>query len=140
MSNLKDHNGRTIWFKGEAGPMAPKHQKSRTPKRRKPTGTVKKEDISEEEPVTQEKKNTKSQLAKRRRSKSGVTEDEDNCPPKKKHKGRGPPTKKYRGGGPPTKKHKGGGPQKRQEEILSLGTPLRRSDRVKAMKRGSRST
>lgn len=56
--------------------MYPLDQKSRAPKRRKPTGTVKKEDISEEEPVTQKKKNAKSQLAKRRRSKSGVTEDE----------------------------------------------------------------
>ena len=36
---------------------------------------VKKEDISEEEPVTQEK-DTKSQLSKRKRSRSGVTEDE----------------------------------------------------------------
>ena len=36
---------------------------------------VKKEDISEEEPVTQEK-DTKSQLLKRKRSRSGVTEDE----------------------------------------------------------------
>lgn len=51
-------------------------QKSRAPKRRKPSGTVKEEDISEEEAVTQEKKNTKRQLAKRRRPKSGVTEDE----------------------------------------------------------------
>merc|ERR1739838_208399 len=23
MSNIKDHNGRTMWFQGEAGPMAP---------------------------------------------------------------------------------------------------------------------
>ena len=54
----------------------PLDQKSRAPKRRKPTGMVKEEDISEEEPVTQEIMNTKRQLAKRRKSKSGVTEDE----------------------------------------------------------------
>ncbi|NXT75694.1 NEIL1 Endonuclease, partial [Zapornia atra] len=29
MSSLRDHNGRTIWFQGEPGPMAPKGQKSR---------------------------------------------------------------------------------------------------------------
>ncbi|NXK26073.1 NEIL1 Endonuclease, partial [Arenaria interpres] len=29
MSSLRDHNGRTIWFQGEAGPMAPKGQASR---------------------------------------------------------------------------------------------------------------
>ncbi|NXG86259.1 NEIL1 Endonuclease, partial [Stercorarius parasiticus] len=29
MSSLRDHNGRTIWFQGEPGPMAPKGQASR---------------------------------------------------------------------------------------------------------------
>ncbi|KAK2539225.1 Neil1 [Columba livia] len=29
MSSLRDHNGRTIWFQGEPGPMAPKGQRSR---------------------------------------------------------------------------------------------------------------
>ncbi|XP_022111035.1 endonuclease 8-like 1 [Acanthaster planci] len=36
MNNVVDHNSRTIWFKGPAGPMAPKDMKSRSPvKRRK---------------------------------------------------------------------------------------------------------
>ncbi|NXS58304.1 NEIL1 Endonuclease, partial [Brachypteracias leptosomus] len=29
MSSLRDHNGRTVWFQGEPGPMAPKGQKPR---------------------------------------------------------------------------------------------------------------
>ncbi|NXX77305.1 NEIL1 Endonuclease, partial [Urocolius indicus] len=29
MSSLRDHNGRTVWFQGEPGPMAPKGQTSR---------------------------------------------------------------------------------------------------------------
>ena len=32
MSNLVDHNGRTIWFEGPAGPMKPSNSKSRTKK------------------------------------------------------------------------------------------------------------
>jgi endonuclease VIII-like 1 len=35
MNTIKDHIGRTIWFKGEAGAMCPKHQKSRRPRKRK---------------------------------------------------------------------------------------------------------
>ncbi|XP_030620901.1 endonuclease 8-like 1 [Chanos chanos] len=34
MNSLRDHNGRTMWFKGEAGPMAPKDSKSPKAKRR----------------------------------------------------------------------------------------------------------
>jgi len=30
MTNMVDHNGRTMWFKGPAGPMTPSSQKSRT--------------------------------------------------------------------------------------------------------------
>jgi endonuclease VIII-like 1 len=30
MNNMVDHNGRTIWFSGEAGPLAPKNAKSRS--------------------------------------------------------------------------------------------------------------
>merc|ERR1711936_559739 len=30
MKNLVDHNGRTIWFCGEAGPLKPNNSKSRT--------------------------------------------------------------------------------------------------------------
>lgn len=41
-----DHDGRTIWFKGEAGPLVPKDAKSRgmrTLSRKRKTETVKKE-------------------------------------------------------------------------------------------------
>ncbi|XP_031551308.1 endonuclease 8-like 1 [Actinia tenebrosa] len=33
MKNLIDHDGRTMWFKGEAGPLAPKGGKTRTARR-----------------------------------------------------------------------------------------------------------
>ncbi|NXO31051.1 NEIL1 Endonuclease, partial [Cisticola juncidis] len=37
MSSLRDHNGRTIWFQGEPGPMAPKGQRPRkTPRKQSP--------------------------------------------------------------------------------------------------------
>ncbi|NXA72638.1 NEIL1 Endonuclease, partial [Thryothorus ludovicianus] len=35
MSSLRDHNGRTIWFQGEPGPMAPKGQRPRKMPRKK---------------------------------------------------------------------------------------------------------
>ncbi|XP_036431935.1 endonuclease 8-like 1 [Colossoma macropomum] len=34
MNSISDHNGRTIWFKGDSGPMAPKGSKSLKTKRR----------------------------------------------------------------------------------------------------------
>ncbi|XP_054589011.1 endonuclease 8-like 1 isoform X3 [Nothobranchius furzeri] len=39
MKTMRDHNGRTMWFQGDPGPMAPKGSKSPKPKKR-----VKKED------------------------------------------------------------------------------------------------
>ncbi|CAN9499337.1 unnamed protein product [Ophioblennius macclurei] len=39
MKSVRDHNGRTMWFKGDPGPMAPKDSKSPKPKKR-----LKKED------------------------------------------------------------------------------------------------
>lgn len=35
MSNIADHNGRTMWYSGKLGPMAPKDKKERNVKRRK---------------------------------------------------------------------------------------------------------
>lgn len=46
MRNIVDHDGRTIWFKGEAGPLVPKDAKSRgmhALSRKRKTETVKKE-------------------------------------------------------------------------------------------------
>ncbi|XP_009075985.1 PREDICTED: endonuclease 8-like 1, partial [Acanthisitta chloris] len=37
MSSLRDHSGRTIWFQGEPGPMAPKGQRPRKALRKKST-------------------------------------------------------------------------------------------------------
>jgi hypothetical protein len=34
MRNMVDHNGRTIWFKGDPGPLAPKNQRVRGRKRK----------------------------------------------------------------------------------------------------------
>ncbi|XP_008275039.1 endonuclease 8-like 1 isoform X2 [Stegastes partitus] len=34
MTSIRDHNGRTMWFKGDAGPMAPKDSKSPKAKKR----------------------------------------------------------------------------------------------------------
>ncbi|XP_044049175.1 endonuclease 8-like 1 isoform X2 [Siniperca chuatsi] len=34
MKSIQDHNGRTMWFKGEPGPMAPKYSKSPKAKKR----------------------------------------------------------------------------------------------------------
>ncbi|XP_033491054.1 endonuclease 8-like 1 [Epinephelus lanceolatus] len=48
MKSLRDHNGRTMWFKGEPGPMAPKEPKSPKAKKR-----AKKEDDHD---YTQKKK------------------------------------------------------------------------------------
>ncbi|XP_061747950.1 endonuclease 8-like 1 [Nerophis ophidion] len=37
MKSVRDHNGRTMWFKGDPGPMAPKESKSPKAKKRKDT-------------------------------------------------------------------------------------------------------
>ncbi|XP_034443383.1 endonuclease 8-like 1 isoform X1 [Hippoglossus hippoglossus] len=52
MTSIRDHNGRTMWFKGDPGPMAPKDSKSPKAKKR-----VKKEDDHD---YTQKKKVAKS--------------------------------------------------------------------------------
>ncbi|NWI02866.1 NEIL1 Endonuclease, partial [Tichodroma muraria] len=36
MSSLRDRNGRTIWFQGEPGPMAPKGEPRKTPRKKSP--------------------------------------------------------------------------------------------------------
>ncbi|NXB77083.1 NEIL1 Endonuclease, partial [Donacobius atricapilla] len=36
MSSLRDRSGRTIWFQGEPGPMAPKGEPRKTPRRKSP--------------------------------------------------------------------------------------------------------
>ncbi|NXX30144.1 NEIL1 Endonuclease, partial [Nicator chloris] len=36
MSSLRDHSGRTIWFQGEPGPMAPKGEPRKTPRKKSP--------------------------------------------------------------------------------------------------------
>ncbi|XP_031717113.1 endonuclease 8-like 1 isoform X2 [Anarrhichthys ocellatus] len=48
MTSIRDHNGRTMWFKGDPGPMAPKDSKAHKAKKR-----AKKED---EHDYTEEKK------------------------------------------------------------------------------------
>jgi len=70
MNNLTDHNGRTIWFAGEPGPMVPKNAKqvgrkggtgSKVPKSGSGKDSVKKEDEESSEKVKDEsdKKNKK---------------------------------------------------------------------------------
>jgi len=65
MSNLQDHNGRTIWFEGEPGPMAPKKAKqvgrkggtgSKVPKSGKGADNFKTKIEKEEENIDEIKK------------------------------------------------------------------------------------
>ncbi|GAA6079821.1 endonuclease 8-like 1, partial [Tachysurus ichikawai] len=52
MNSARDHNGRTIWFKGVPGPMAPKASKSQKAKRKIKKGDntdTKKEKLEEKE-------------------------------------------------------------------------------------------
>ena len=80
MSNVKDHNGRTMWFQGEAGPMAPTGVKRGVGKKGK------KEDAGEEESASPKKvkkemkkkgKGTKEETQPKKR-KSSVKKEKEN--------------------------------------------------------------
>ncbi|XP_054865310.1 endonuclease 8-like 1 isoform X2 [Amphiprion ocellaris] len=68
MKSIRDHNGRTMWFNGEAGPLAPKDSKSPKAKKR-----AKKEDDHD---YTDKKKAARSRsesTAKKKVKQEGVT-------------------------------------------------------------------
>ncbi|XP_071794327.1 endonuclease 8-like 1 [Asterias amurensis] len=70
MKNLMDHNKRTIWFAGPAGPMTPKELKSRSPVKRK-----NKETISDQEGTapSRKKKVTKATVTPKSKDKTKKT-------------------------------------------------------------------
>lgn len=74
MSNLVDHNGRTIWFKGPPGPMKPASAKSRSKKRtssKKAEESPKKKEAEGEPLKKLKKKVVKSEMPNEPRRKSG---------------------------------------------------------------------
>ncbi|XP_017341398.1 endonuclease 8-like 1 [Ictalurus punctatus] len=87
MKSVRDHNGRTMWFKGDAGPMAPKASKSPRAKRKikKDVHTdTKKEKIVKKDPGAgkREKDVPKKQSGTRRQnsSKTGLEADDGRRP------------------------------------------------------------
>ncbi|XP_057692751.1 endonuclease 8-like 1 isoform X1 [Corythoichthys intestinalis] len=102
MKSIRDHNGRTMWFKGDAGPMAPKDSKSpkakkRTKKdedhdynkkkkgpRRQSESTEKKKTVKKEARAAKTEKDLPQKEAIRQRTvtqKSGDQETTDNTEP-----------------------------------------------------------
>jgi len=83
MKNLRDGNGRTIWFQGPAGSLAPKGDKVKQVGRKKKYKVAKsgsdkqdvKEEAKEEEDVKEEKK-TKTEFKKKPKSKTTKLKDE----------------------------------------------------------------
>lgn len=111
MRNIVDHDGRTIWFKGEAGPLVPKDAKSRgmrTSKKRK-TEKVKKEINGDEE--------TKAV-------------SEDHAPPKKKKKKTKTPPKATVKKEPKKKTVVGKESRKKRSSGKQQNAPVRRSLRL----------
>ncbi|XP_062519108.1 endonuclease 8-like 1 isoform X2 [Corticium candelabrum] len=68
MKNLIDHSGRTVWFKGDPGPLAPKAQKSRGRRKRKLDNDQKiKTEVSKADSEEELKKLTKTAKRVRRK-------------------------------------------------------------------------
>ncbi|KAM3608808.1 uncharacterized protein V6R79_005112 [Siganus canaliculatus] len=76
MNSIRDHNGRTMWFKGNPGPMAPKDAKSPKPKKR-----LKKEDDHD---YTEKKKVARSSSASTGKKKIKQEIGTKNTPKKEK--------------------------------------------------------
>ncbi|KAM9352656.1 endonuclease 8-like 1 [Symphorus nematophorus] len=76
MKSIRDHNGRTMWFKGDPGPMAPKDSKSPKAKKR-----AKKEDDHD---YTDKKKVPKSRSASATKKKTVKQETVTKTPKKEK--------------------------------------------------------
>ncbi|XP_041852352.1 endonuclease 8-like 1 [Melanotaenia boesemani] len=76
MKSIRDHNGRTMWFKGDPGPMAPRDSKSPKAKKR-----AKKE---EDHDYTDRKKVAKSRSVGRRKTKADKEEGARKTPKKEK--------------------------------------------------------
>ncbi|XP_037538854.1 endonuclease 8-like 1 isoform X1 [Nematolebias whitei] len=62
MKTLRDHNGRTVWFKGDPGPMAPSGSKS--PKAKKRTKKADDHDYSQEKVTSHSESTTKKKVKK----------------------------------------------------------------------------
>ncbi|XP_042351972.1 endonuclease 8-like 1 isoform X2 [Plectropomus leopardus] len=77
MKSIRDHNGRTMWFKGDAGPMVPKDSKSPKAKKR-----VKKEDDHD---YTDKKKVARSRSASTSKKKVVKEETKTKTPKKEKN-------------------------------------------------------
>nr|XP_046250236.1 endonuclease 8-like 1 isoform X2 [Scatophagus argus] len=76
MKSLRDHNGRTMWFKGDPGPMAPKNSKSPKAKKR-----AKKEDDHD---YTDKKKVARIRTASTTKKKADKQETVTKTPKKEK--------------------------------------------------------
>jgi len=85
MKNLRDGNGRTIWFQGPAGSLAPKGEKAKQVAIKKKYKVAKsgsdkhddvKEEVKEEKDVKEEKSKVKKELEKKAKSKTTKLKDE----------------------------------------------------------------
>jgi len=84
MKNLRDGNGRTIWFQGPAGSLAPKGEKAKQVAMKKKYKVAKsgsdkqdvKEEVKEEKYVKEEKPKVEKELEKKAKSKTGKLKDE----------------------------------------------------------------
>lgn len=92
MRNLVDHDGRTMWFKGEAGPLVPKDAKSRGMQKSRKRKTKKEEKGLDEVAIKTEEKPTPAKKRKRKAQPKSTAEKENpkNKVNQKKHKSKKP--------------------------------------------------
>ncbi|XP_036391548.1 endonuclease 8-like 1 [Megalops cyprinoides] len=75
MKSVRDHNGRTMWFKGDPGPMVPKGSKS--PKAKKAKKRIKKEEDDEIDHKKVSKKKRAETKNKKVKQENGVKKEKE---------------------------------------------------------------
>ncbi|XP_063305335.1 endonuclease 8-like 1 isoform X2 [Pelobates fuscus] len=88
MKSLKDHNGRTVWFQGDPGPLAPKGTKGGKPLKRKKVKKTKSKAraVKKEENDEQIESKVVKSSARKRVMKSIKVEEEDGIKIEKPHR------------------------------------------------------
>jgi len=149
MNNLTDHNGRTIWFAGEPGPMVPKNAKkvgrkggtgSKVPKSGSGKDAVKKEDEEssktvKDEPDKKNKKHIKKEPEEKELS-SVKKETENEVKKESQQKKTNGVKREPKGGKTSRVEPKEGKTIKREvkKEPADLSEPIKKSRRTRAAK------
>ncbi|XP_078541227.1 endonuclease 8-like 1 isoform X2 [Lissotriton helveticus] len=120
MKSLRDSNGRTIWFQGDPGPMAPKEKKSRKRK-----SLVKADPDTTPVKVTAPKRKQKSQSSEMQEGSIGASEEKQKKMVRKKAVGG-------------AKKRSNSTARKRKGSLQDAVTPQKRG-KIQRPRRGSKS-